>query len=163
MTFLGERLTQALDALLPMEARLQLSLGDDAHWFPVTAETLGNGDVDGLRARDAFLQRFQQTSDHLLRKLFPRLLAAMEASAEPMPFVDVLEHLHRFGLVDDPLDWATLSELRNRLIHDYAMERAELAQDLNLAWTMSPAILAQIARIRAYAADHHLVPEGRSR
>lgn len=162
MTSLAERLALTLGALPPMEARLRLSLEDDARWFPVTVEALGDGDVGGLRARDAFLQRFQQTGDHLLRKLFPRLLAAIEASAEPLPFVDMLERLHRFGLLDDPVDWGTLSELRNRLVHDYALEQGELAQDLNLAWAMSPVILAQIARIRTYAIDHHLVSEGRS-
>ena len=162
MNALHNRLDVTLDSLLPVEQRLRSSLLDDRAWFPITAQSLMDGNVDAQRVRDAFLQRFQQASDLLLRKLFPRLLAVIEASPEPVPFVDVLERLHRFGLLDEPHDWATLNELRNRLVHDYVLDRDELAEDFNLAWAMSDAVLGQIDRLRRYAIDHHLLSEGKS-
>lgn len=155
MSALGDRLAVALIALERIGARLALSLSADGGAFPVTPTTV-RSDIYALE-RDAFLQRFQQASDHMLRKLFPRTQAAITGSADFQPMRDSLEALHRARIIDDPEPWMVLLELRNRLTHEYTLSDAELAQDINAAWDLSPMILAQIDRIRAYALQHDLL------
>lgn len=154
---LADRLAQALVALERIGRRLQSSLDDDGALFPVTPETVRSGRADAARAQDAFLQRFQQAGDHMLRKLFPRTVASLQGSADFLPIIDTLDVLHRAGLIDDPAIWGTLIDLRNRLIHDYALTDVELADDLNTAWSLAPVLIDQVARIRAYALDHSLL------
>lgn len=157
MSTIGDRLAVAFVALGRIGARLRASLERDAAAFPVTPSTVRRVDADAATARDAFLQRFQQTSDHLLRKLLPRSLAAIDGSAEFRPMRDMLDALERAGAIDSPDPWLTLIELRNRLIHEYALSDQELAADLNDAWVMAPWLLDQIARMRDYALAHNLL------
>lgn len=157
MTSLGDRLALALIALDRIGGRLSLSLESGSGTFPVSAATVRDDRGQHGLVRDAFLQRFQQAADHLLRKLFPRVQAAIEGVADLQPIRDTLELLHRADVVDDIAPWLTLIELRNRLTHDYALSDAELAEDLNAAWHMAPVILAQIQRVRTYALAHNLL------
>ena len=145
------RLRQAFVALQSIQSRLALSLADDARWFPVTPQGLEGEDHDAVRARDAFLQRFGQATDHVLRKLFPRLQAAITGSTELLTIRELLEALHRAELIDAPQTWMEVLELRNSLIHEYALRREELADALNDAWRRAPVIMRQIDAARAFA------------
>lgn len=157
MSVLGDRLAVALIALERIGARLALSLSADSGAFPVSAATVRSPDDTFALERDAFLQRFQQTSDHVLRKLFPRVLASITKSADFLPMQDTLDALHRASIIDDVGPWLALLELRNRLTHEYALNEIELAQDINAAWDMIPLLLAQIDRIRTYTIQHDLL------
>ena len=154
------RLRLALEAMEGMEARLDLSLTEDADLFPITAAMLETPSSALVKTLDAFLKRFEQTIDHLLRKLFPLMVAAADARRETLPFRDVLDRLHRFSLIDDPETWVSLNELRNRLVHDYALGKEELAADLSAAWQVSPMLLQQVSLLRQYADEHGLLVEG---
>jgi hypothetical protein len=154
------RLRLALEAMEGMEVRLNLSLTEDAAMFPVTATTLESPGSEMIKTLDAFLKRFEQITDHLLRKLFPLTIAAADASREVLPFRDVLDRLHRFSLIDEPAMWVSLNELRNRLVHDYALDNEELAADLSAAWQLSPMLLQQVSTLRQYASEHGLLAQG---
>ena len=154
------RLRLALEAMEGMEVRLNLSLAEDAAMFPVTAITLANPSSELIKTLDAFLKRFEQTADHLLRKLFPLTIAAADASREVLPFRDILDRLHRFSLIDDPATWVSLNDLRNRLVHDYALDNEELAAYLSAAWHLSPMLLEQVSTLRQYASEHGLLAQG---
>jgi hypothetical protein len=156
----ANRLRLALEAMEGMEVRLNLSLTEDAAMFPVTATALESPDSELIKTLDAFLKRFEQTADHLLRKLFPLTIAAADASREVLPFRDVLDRLHRFSLIDEPATWVSLNELRNRLVHDYALDNEELAADLSAAWHLSPMLLQQVSTLRQYASEHGLLAQG---
>lgn len=160
MSEVANRLRLALEAMEGMEARLNLSLTEDADLFPITAAMLAAPSSGLMKALDAFLKRFEQSLDHLLRKTFPLMIAAADARRESLPFRDVLDRLHRFSLIDDPATWVSLNELRNRLVHDYALDRDELATDLSAAWEASSMILQQVSLLRQYADEHGLLAEG---
>lgn len=154
------RLRLAFEAMEGMEVRFNLSLAEDVAVFPVAAAALENPSSELTKTLDAFLKRFEQTTDHLLRKMFPLMIAAAEASREVLPFRDVLDRLHRFSLIDDPATWVSVNDLRNRLVHDYALDKEELAADLSAAWQISPMLLQQISILRQYASEHGLLVQG---
>jgi hypothetical protein len=158
----AERLRETFDALEAIGRRLSLSIDEDAGLFPVASGDAASHDIHALRALDAFLHRFTQLLDHLLRKLFPRLQAAISDDDELLPVRALLENLHRAGIVEDPTGWLELIEVRNRLTHEYAMSPDERATALNDAWSRAPALLAQIEDARRYARRHDLLRTDRS-
>lgn len=157
MTGAADRLRRAIDASRAIGRRLELSIVEDGRWFPVGPEDLAGVDHDAIRARDAFLQRFGQATDHVLRKLFPRLQAEVTGAFEVLTVRELLEALHRIGVVDAPRTWMEFLEVRNRLIHDYALDPQELADSLNDAWRRAPILVRQIEAVAAFARDHRLL------
>lgn len=153
------RLTETFSALASITWRLELSLRKDADRFPVTPQTAASKEPDLVTSLDAFLQRFTQTLDHLLRKLFPRLEAAISGSDELLPIGTLLENLHRAGVIETVQVWRELIEVRNRLTHEYALDPVGRAEALNEAWTRTPLLLAQVSRARGYAERHGLLGE----
>ena len=80
---------------------------------------------------DAFVARFGRLQDTLAGGLLPRLLEAM---LEPVgSTLDNLYRAERLGWVRSASDWAELRLLRNRMIHEYAEDPAELADALQAA------------------------------
>lgn len=149
------RLNDVFDALDMMVERLEWSIQDDGHLFPVDAAQLRDRQI--ATSLDAFLKRFEQTCDHVLRKLFPALVAAVELEYVVRPLRDVLDALHRFGVIDDPATWIQMIDLRNRLVHEYALDVATLAAELSVAWTCAPALITQIERAQHFAERHDLL------
>lgn len=158
MTPESVRLSDVFRAIDLISERLRWSLREDAMLFPVDPSALDNHEA--ARSLDAFLKRFEQSCDHLLRKLFPALVAAAEADPSTHPLLDVLDRLHRQGVIDSPATWLGINNLRNRLVHDYALDRPVLARELTAAWNAAPTILDQIATARAYASEHGLLAQG---
>jgi hypothetical protein len=134
-------------------ARLRASLDEDSGLFPLDAQSVITADA---KAIDAFLQRFQQVSDLLLRKAFPRLLAALEERDERHRFRDMLDELERFGVIESADLWSDINDLRNRLVHEYAMDPEPRSRELNLAWSMAPLLIEAVQRCLSY------LDEGRS-
>lgn len=134
---------RALDMLAGPVARLRTSLEEDASVFPLNATSVLTVDA---KAIDAFLQRYQQVADLLLRKLFPRVLAVIEQRGEQLRFRDMLDALERYRVIDSADEWSDIAEQRNRLVHEYAMEAPARAHELNGAWASAPLLIAGVDR-----------------
>lgn len=144
---------RALAMLAGPIRRLQRSLADDAALFPLTPETVVAADEKTI---DAFLQRYQQVADLILRKAFPRLLAALEQRDERVRFRDMLDELERYGVIDSADFWSDVNDQRNRLVHEYAMEPAERAAELNRAWAFAPALVEAVERCARHLGNDHV-------
>lgn len=144
------RLSETFDAISGPFARLGRSLREDG-----VAILKPEGEKSGhdLLATDAFLQRFQQVTDLVLRKLFPRLLAVLEDSDVRYPFGAVLDRLDGYEILSDVAWWIELNEIRNRLIHEYAMAVEQRAVEIGAAWRAAEKLRAEIKRI---GEDHTL-------
>lgn len=74
---------------------------------------------------EAFVSRFGRMQDTLADKLLPRWLSAL---AEPVGSqIENLNRAERLGVVEDTLQWLEARKLRNRLVHEYAIEAADFA------------------------------------
>lgn len=152
-----ERLRDALNALRRIERRLMSSLDDDGLIIRTTIEQLaGDADdevaTDGLRALDAFVQRFEQYLESITTRIFPATIKITDAGDRPIGLTDILNRLERYGLIDDSAVWPMRRELRNRLIHEYPFDRGEQAKDLRAAIEVSKAVIAEMAAFRQRSA-----------
>lgn len=96
---------------------------------------------------DAFTARLGRLQDTLGGRLLPALLRAL---GEPVgPTIDNLDRAERFGWIDSADAWREVRALRNRLIHEYVDDPAQLADALARALELVPLFLQAAERMRA--------------
>lgn len=88
---------------------------------------------------DAFVARFGRLQDTLADKLLPALLRQL---AEPVrSAVENLDRAEKLGLLESADLWLETRRLRNRMIHEYVEDPAELAQGLTAGHARVPLLL----------------------
>ncbi len=98
---------------------------------------------------DAFASRFGRMQDTIGEKLLPRWLTALEET--PGSLIEVLNRAERLGVVTSASDWISIRRLRNKLIHEYMQDPAQLAQALVDALMAVPMLFETYNRVRAYS------------
>ena len=115
---------------------------------PERATTLRT-DIDLAERTDAFVARFGRLQDTVADKLLPALLDWL---AEPVgPAIDNLNKAERLGWIESVEAWIEVRRLRNRMIHEYVRDSAELAAALMAAHAAVPLLAAAAAAMAARA------------
>ncbi len=104
--------------------------------------------IDESERTDAFVARFGRLQDTVADKLLPEFLRCL---AEPVgPAIDNLDRAEKLGLLNSADEWLAARKLRNRMVHEYVRDAAELAEALNQGHALVP-LLVKLAR--AISAD----------
>lgn len=115
---------------------------------PERASTLAL-DIDLAERTDAFVARFGRLQDTLADKLLPTLLDWL---SEPVAAaIDNLNRAERLGWIASVEDWTEVRRLRNRMIHEYVRDPAELAFALQAAHDAVPMLLRAAEAMAARA------------
>lgn len=85
-------------------------------------------DMDAAEDVEAFASRFGRLQDTIGDKLLPRALAVL--LERPGSMLDNLNRGERLGWIDNAEQWASIRELRNRLIHEYMTDVQHFAGNL---------------------------------
>ena len=86
-------------------------------------------DIDLAERVDAFVARFGRLQDTAADKLLPELLRQL---AEPVrSAVENLDRAEKLGLIEAADRWLEARRLRNRMVHEYQSDPAQLALALN--------------------------------
>ena len=116
---------------------------------PMTPERVAvlRADIDLAERTDAFVARFGRLQDTLADKLLPVLLDWL---AEPVgPAIDNLNRAERLGWIHSVEVWIEVRRLRNRMIHEYVRDAAELAAALTAAHEAVPQLAAAATAMAA--------------
>ena len=116
---------------------------------PMTPERAGSlrTDIDLAERTDAFVARFGRLQDTLGDKLLPVLLDWL---AEPVAAaIDNLNRAERLGWIGSVEVWIEVRRLRNRMIHEYVRDPAELASALTAAHAAVPLLTAAASAMAA--------------
>lgn len=105
----------------------------------------------GRDCLEAFVGKFSRMQDTLIDKLLPHCLSAVGEKTGSA--LDNLNLADRLGLLGHPDQWLAMRHLRNRLVHEYVEDPAELATALNLARRMADDLLAAGQTIRRFAEE----------
>ncbi len=145
LRFLAEVVSAEAEHLKATDARLFAE--------PMTADRAARlrTDIDLSERADAFVARFGRLQDTLADKLLPQLLQWL---AEPVgPAIDNLNKAERLGWIGSVDAWLEARRMRNRMIHEYVRDPAELAAALTLAHVAVPlldrATQAMVARVNS--------------
>ena len=145
-----ERLRSSLRKLAGVEVRLRRSLSEDAAAIDRFAATFMGGQAlsSDERAADAFLQRFEQMFEILLRRVFPATVRVVDVAESGEGLLNILNRLEGLRYIDNAHVWVLRKELRDRLIHEYPDEPAERAADLRAAIDGGRAMLGELEQFR---------------
>ena len=116
---------------------------------PMTPARAGSlrTDIDLAERTDAFVARFGRLQDTVADKLLPALLDWL---AEPVAAaIDNLNRAERLGWIQSVDHWIEVRRLRNRMIHEYVRDPAELASALNTAHAAVPMLAAAATAMAA--------------
>nr|WP_198021917.1 hypothetical protein [Algiphilus aromaticivorans] len=122
-------------------------LGDHCEVDEARAKSLLSDDL-GIDRLESFGAKFSRMQDTVMDKLAPavlRLVGELPAAA-----ADNLDRLERLGLVGVADDWLAMRRIRNRLVHEYIKDAADLALVLERACHFSKQMQADYGRVREY-------------
>lgn len=103
-------------------------------------------DLDLSERVDAFVARFGRLQDTLADKLLPALLRQL---AEPVgSALDNLARAERLGFIHSVDQWLESRRLRNRMVHEYVRDAAELAAALTAGHVHVRLLLDAAAALR---------------
>lgn len=111
---------------------------------------------EGIDRLESFVGKFSRMQDTLVDKLLPHFLLAV--GEEPGTALDNLRRIERLGMVSDSDQWLAMRRLRNRLVHEYVDDLAELAAALEQARKAASELCKTFDGIRSYA-KKNLPPE----
>jgi uncharacterized protein with HEPN domain len=120
----------------------------------VTPEWLESvlGKPEGIDRLESFVGKFSRMQDTMMDKLLPAfLLAVGERTGTAL---DNLNLAQKLGFVSDPDAWLAMRLLRNRLVHEYVDDLAELAAALQRARELTRELRETHRSIRDYADEH---------
>lgn len=103
----------------------------------------------GRDCLEAFVGKFSRMQDTLIDKLLPQYLTAVGEKTGSA--LDNLNRAERLGLLGNADQWLAMRHLRNRLVHEYVEDKADLAAALNLARRMIDELLVAGQTIRTFA------------
>ena len=141
LRFLAETVIAEAEHLKTTDGRLFV--------VPMTPERAAalRADIDLAERTDAFVARFGRLQDTLADKLLPVLLDWL---AEPVgPAIDNLNRAERLGWIHSVEVWIEVRRLRNRMIHEYVRDAAELAAALTAAHEAVPLLVAAATAMAA--------------
>jgi len=115
---------------------------------------------EGIDRLESFVGKFSRMQDTLVDKLLPHFLLAV--GEEPGTALDNLRRVERLGMVSDPDQWLAMRRLRNRLVHEYVDDPAELAAALEKARETASELYKTFNGIRSYA-ERNLPPGDNSK
>lgn len=155
------------EAGLRLSRLLELVEREDRHLLAVRQRLLGEGchtdearvehllaDPLGIDRLESFGAKFGRMQDTLMDKLIP---AVLDAAGEPVAAaIDNLGRMERLGLIHSADAWLEMRRLRNRLVHEYIEQPADLAPALERACAFTDRMHRDFQAIRAYTESHLL-------
>lgn len=119
---------------------------DETRVLTILSETIG---IDRL---ESFGAKFGRMQDTVVDKLIP---AYLEVVGERVgAAIDNLNRMERLGLLSSADDWLAMRALRNRLVHEYMEQPAELTSALERACRFAQQMHRDYGAIRRAASDY---------
>jgi uncharacterized protein with HEPN domain len=111
---------------------------------------------EGADRLESFVGKFSRMQDNLVDKLIPLLLQA--AGEQTGAAIDNLNRIERWGYLGDVPRWLGMRRLRNRLVHEYLENTADLAEALDEAQAFSQAMRETYGALRDFAVQRLALP-----
>ncbi|MDP4028133.1 MAG: hypothetical protein Q8P42_04095 [Gallionella sp.] len=116
-------------------------------YLPIVSAHLDDRDVVGHI--DQMIFRFMKIQDGMGRRLIPLIVEMIEADTSEMTFIDKLNRLEKFGLIE-PGEWNSYRKIRNDLAHTYPEEKEELVGAINEATAIIQKLEASFLKMRHF-------------
>ena len=106
----------------------------------------------------AYMKRFEQFEDALNRTLKAISKVMEHGKIERLTSVDVARRAYALGVIDSEKVWADAVRARNALAHEYPLNPAKRAAQLNAAWHARATLNVTWAAIGRFVDQEGLLP-----
>jgi uncharacterized protein with HEPN domain len=128
---LNDKLLQSIKAIQINFERVDYALQQIKPFLPLTPDTYFSIKPEIVSCIDQYIFRFAKCQDLIGDRLFRLLLAAVEEEIETESFLNILNKLEKFGIINDKVEWIALRKLRNLVSHEYPTLDDEAVSALN--------------------------------
>jgi hypothetical protein len=119
-------------------------------YLPVTPDHLDDKDI--VEHIDQMIFRFVKIQDGIERRLIPSIVEAIEADTSEMTFIDKLNRLEKFNLIEAG-EWNVYRKIRNDLTHTYPEEKEALLEAINESVAIIPKLEQTYQKMRRFCQD----------
>jgi len=98
---------------------------------------------------EAFVARFSRLQDTLGDKILP--LTLRMAGEDVLPMIGNLDRAERYAWLDSADGWLRVRKLRNRMVHEYVNDPADLAAALGDIHAAVPSLSRCLANLKRFA------------
>ena len=128
-----------------------------ASLMPMSAERLPALEEDDDLYVMAFLKVFEQLEDTLGRTLKTIALVMQFGKPERLTPRDVAMRAVALGIFEDGKAWADAVRVRNELAHEYPLDPAKQAAQVNAAWDKSETLFLTTRAVEAFVERERLL------
>jgi hypothetical protein len=110
-------------------------------WLENTLDT-----PEGIDRLESFVSKFSRMQDMFVDKLVPLFL--IRSGEIPKTAIDNLHRLEQLSIISDANDWTDMRLLRNKLVHEYVNDVAQLLEHLLLAKVFSVVVSQSFEKLK---------------
>lgn len=129
---LNDQLLQTFETCALHLKRMEFAKSKVGTFIPLNRDNYYTLDDDTIGFLDQYIFRFSKLQDLMGSRLFPQILEALAESVNDLPFIDILNRLEKFGILDSALSWVRLRKIRNDISHEYPASLIERIEGINL-------------------------------
>ncbi len=133
--------------------RIDEAYEDMKNIIPLSAQKYKDLNKDEVQDIDQFLFRFAKLQDTMGEKIFKLILEKYEGEVKPMPFLDSLNKLEKYGCISSAKEWVYLRKLRNEVSHRYDDEPEEMSQAINALILQKDIIKEMYQKVKSCATN----------
>jgi hypothetical protein len=146
----AQLLAQNVAAAAAVARRLVETREDLGARFPMDADAIDRLGRVERREVDGLLKQVENLQDTLGGRVFRGILLAGDEDVAGLTPRDVANRMAALGVIVDAAAWRRLNDLRNRLAHEYPLDRARQTLLVNDAFAAIGPLLETLARTEAY-------------
>jgi len=98
--------------------------------YPFTPEILENLKEESISLLDTLTFRFSKLQD-VMGKIFWNLLFLIGEDTENLTFLDVLNKMEKYKIINNASEWREFRNIRNLITHNYETDYELLSENLN--------------------------------
>ena len=124
-------LKETLKTCVIHHERMMFAYKKTIELFPMDLIKYDALDPEKISFIDQLIFRFSKLQDLMGNKLFRIVLQGLKEDVSGKPFIDILNLMEKFGIIDSQEQWLSLRETRNLIIHEYPFNKDDLIEGLN--------------------------------
>ena len=125
------RINDAIEECEKHLVRIQESFARINNKFPLTIDAYRNLSSDDVMAVDQFIYRYTKLQDKIGSSLIKNICIYLEGDDYTRTFIDNLNILEKYGILNSMAEWDELREIRNSLTHEYTNNAEQQVDMLN--------------------------------
>lgn len=128
--------------------RIGDALAKISSYFPITEDVYESFSIDDIQALDQFLYRYTKLQDKIGSSLLKNVMYLIEYADGTTMFIDILNILEKYNVIENAERWNMFRGLRNRLTHEYTNDINLQIKTLNEVYDSYQYILRDFENIK---------------